>query len=290
VDTNGIITTVAGNGAFSYSGDGGQATNAGITSPNGIALDLSGNMFIVSGGGDIRIRKVNTNGIITTVAGNGVFGDTGDGGQGTNAQFKFPWGIAVDPAGTLFISDQSSARIRKVGTNGIITTIAGSGVSGIPADDSPANNTSLASPRGVCLDKAGNLYFSDLGANRLRKISYLEYADQPTFTLTNATMDSVNNNYSVIITSASGSVTSSVVTVNLQLPPITPGFTASKSVCTFTWSAVSNQTYQLQSATNLVTPNWIDLGSPITATNNSVSAADAVSPDGQRFYRVRLWP
>lgn len=78
--------------------------------------------------------------------------------------------------------------------------------------------------------------------------------------------------------------------LNLQLPPITPVFTASNSVGTFTWSAVSNQTYQLQSATNLVAPNWIDLGGPITATNNSVSTTDAVGSDQQRFYRVRLWP
>ena len=78
--------------------------------------------------------------------------------------------------------------------------------------------------------------------------------------------------------------------VNLLLPPITPVFTASNSVCTFSWSAVSNQIYQLQSTTNLIAPNWIDFGIPITATNNSVSATDAVVADGQRFYRVRLWP
>ena len=78
--------------------------------------------------------------------------------------------------------------------------------------------------------------------------------------------------------------------LTLQLPPITPVFTASNSVGTFTWSTVSNQTYQLQSATNLVAPNWIDFGSPITATSNSVSVTAAVGADGQRFYRVRLWP
>jgi hypothetical protein len=74
------------------------------------------------------------------------------------------------------------------------------------------------------------------------------------------------------------------------LPPITPVFTASNSICVFTLKAVSNQSYQLQSVTNLIAPNWIDLGCPITATNNSVSATDAVGADGQRFYRVRLWP
>jgi hypothetical protein len=81
-----------------------------------------------------------------------------------------------------------------------------------------------------------------------------------------------------------------VATVSVQLPPLTPAFTASNGLCTFTWSAVSNLTYQLQCATNLAAPHWTDLGSPITATNNSVSATDAVGADGQRFYRVRLWP
>ena len=137
---------------------------------------------------------------------------------------------------------------------------------------------------------SGNVFISDTGNNRIRKLAYVDYADQPSFTVTNVTPASLSNNYSVIITSASGSVTSSVVAVNLQLPPITPAFTASNNACTFTWSAVSNQTYQLQSATNLVAPNWIDLGSPITATNNSVSVTDAAGADGQRFYRVRLWP
>ena len=136
----------------------------------------------------------------------------------------------------------------------------------------------------------GNIYFADANNNRVRKLSYVDYADQPSFTLTNVTPASLSNHYSVIITSASGSVTSSVARVTLQLPPIMPAFTASNSLYTFTWSAVSNQSYQLQSATNLVAPNWIDLGSPITATNSSVSATDAVGSDGQRFYRVRLWP
>jgi hypothetical protein len=85
-------------------------------------------------------------------------------------------------------------------------------------------------------------------------------------------------------------VTSSVVTLAVQLPPVTPAFTASNGVCQFTWSAVSNLTYQLQVSTNLTAPNWQDLGSPVTATNNTVSASDAVGADGQRFYRVRSVP
>ena len=139
-------------------------------------------------------------------------------------------------------------------------------------------------------DGAGNVYITDAGNNRIRKLSYVDYANQPTLTVTNLTPNSLSNQYSVIITSASGNVTSSVATVNLQLPPITPTFAASNGLYTFTWSAVANQAYQLQYATNLTAPNWIDLGSPVTATSNSVSTTDAAGADDQRFYRVRLWP
>ena len=140
------------------------------------------------------------------------------------------------------------------------------------------------------MDGAGNVYFTDGGNNRIRKLAHVDYADQASFTVMNVTTGSLSNNYSVIITGASGSVTSSVVTVTLQLPPITPSFTASSGIYTFTWNAVSNLTYQLQSATNLAAPDWIDLGSPITATNSYVSATDPIGSDGQRFYRVRLVP
>ena len=288
VDTNGIIRTVAGNGNFSYSGDGGQATNAGGISPNGVASDSLGNLFIA--GANSRIRKVNTNGIITTIGGNGTFGDSGDGGPGTNAQIKYPFGISVDPVGNVFFTDATSARIRKIGTNGMITTIAGNGVQGIAIDNLSANSTSLSLPRGVLFDQLGSLYITDTGANRFRKISYLEYANQPSFTVTNATTGLVGNNYSVVITSASGSVTSSVANINLQLPPVTPVLLANSNLISFTWNAVSNLTYQLQSATNLTAPVWQNLGSPVTATSNAVSASDVLGTDAQHFYRVHLVP
>ena len=289
VDTNGTITTVAGNGNYAYTGDGGPATNAAIAYPISIWAAAGGNLFIAQQSSPC-IRKVEVNGIISTIAGNGTSGDAGDGGLATNALILAPGGVSTDPAGNIFISDGLAARVRKVGTTGVITTIAGNGVPGVPVDNVVGNSASLVVPRGTCLDRNGNLYIADVGSGRIRKLSYVDYANQPSFTLTNATTDSLGNHYTVIVTSASGSVTSSVVTVNLQLPPIAPAFTASNGVCSFTWSAVSNQTYQLEYTTNLVAPNWIDLGSPITATNNSVSTTDAVAGDGQRFYRVRLWP
>lgn len=289
VDTNGNISTVAGTGSFGLSGDGGAATNAKILSPQSVALDSVGNFYIADTGNS-RIRKVNTNGIISTVAGNGGNAYSGDGGAATNASFVSPIAVTVDSVGNIFISDSFNMVVRKVGTNGIITTVAGNGVQGFAGDGGAGNNAKLSTPRGLAADSLGNVFISDAGNNRIRKLAYVDYADQPSLTLTNVTPSSLSNNYSVIITSASGSVTSSVVTVNLQLPPITPSFTASNGIYTLTWNAVSNLNYQLQSTTNLIAPVWIDVGSPITATNNSVSATDAVGADGQRFYRVRLWP
>ena len=126
VSTNGIITTVAGNGAYGYSGDGGAATNASLGYPDGVAVDASGNLFIADNLNS-SIRKVSTNGVITTVAGNGTYGYSGDGGAATNANLHFPSGVAVDASGNLFIADSFNHRIRRVSTNGIITTVAGGG-------------------------------------------------------------------------------------------------------------------------------------------------------------------
>jgi hypothetical protein len=220
----------------------------------------------------------------------GVGGFSGDGGPATSAWLNTPQGVAADLTGKIFISDTSNVRIRSVNTNGIINTIIGNGVRGFAGDGGAGINANISSPNEMAVDSADNLYFADTGNNRIRKISYLEYADQPSFTATNVTPANATNQYSVIITSASGSVTSSVVTLAVQLPPVTPAFTASNGVCQFTWSAVSNLTYQLQVSTNLTAPNWQDLGSPVTATNNTVSASDAVGADGQRFYRVRSVP
>ena len=125
ITTNGIITTVAGNGSPGYSGDGVPATNATVR-PAGVALDANGNLFIADWNNN-RIRKVDTNGIITTIAGNGSPGYSGDGGPATSASLAYVEGVTVDSAGNLFIADTVNNRIRRVDTNGIITTVAGKG-------------------------------------------------------------------------------------------------------------------------------------------------------------------
>ena len=122
--TTGGVSLVAGNGTPGYSGDNGPATSAQLHLPVGIAVDSAGNLYIADTG-DSRVRKV-SNGVITTVAGNGTEGSSGDNGPATSAQLLLPVGIAVDAAGNLYIADTGNNRIRKV-SNGVITTVAGNG-------------------------------------------------------------------------------------------------------------------------------------------------------------------
>ena len=166
--SNGVITTVAGNGNYGFSGDNGPATSAQLYGPVGIAVDPAGNLYISDSGND-RIRKI-ANGMITTVAGNGSYGFRGDNGPATSAQLYGPAGVAVDPTGNLYISDSGNNRIRKV-ANGVITTVAGRGTSGFSGDGGPATSAQLQGPAGIAADPAGNLYISDSGNNRIRKVA-----------------------------------------------------------------------------------------------------------------------
>jgi sugar lactone lactonase YvrE len=166
----GIITTVAGNGSRDFSGDGGAATSASLGSPNGVVVDRSGNLYI-SDNLNNRIRKVTPAGIITTVAGNGSSGWTGDGGPAPSASISSPSGIAVDQSGNLYIADLGNLRVRKVTSTGIITTIAGNGTFGFSGDGGPATLAALRSPKGVAVDAGGNLFIVDTGNNRIREVT-----------------------------------------------------------------------------------------------------------------------
>jgi sugar lactone lactonase YvrE len=211
VDTNGIITTVAGNGTSGYSGDGGPATNARLNYPTGTAVDSSGNLFIVDQNNNC-IRKVDANGIITTVAGNGTPGYSGDGGTATNASLNTPNGVTVDAQGNLFISDYSNYRIREVGTDGIITTLAGNGTAGFSGDGGPASNARLNRPAAGGLDSSGNLYFPD--DQRIRKVVL---NSSPTLTIDDVTASNAGN-YSVIVSNPYQSVTSAVAVLTVLAP------------------------------------------------------------------------
>ncbi len=168
VNTLGIITTFAGNGTGGYSGDGGQATAAQLY-PSRVTIDITGNLYISDGNN--RIRKVNTSGIITTIAGNGIGGYTGDGGQATNAELNQPFGIATDSYGNLYFSDDGNSRIRMINTSGVISTVAGNGVYGFSGDGAAATLAELANPYCIATDVSGNLYIADQDNERIRKIS-----------------------------------------------------------------------------------------------------------------------
>jgi len=212
---NGIIYTVAGNGAAGYSGDGGAATNASLDYPEGVAVDAAGNLFIADTDNQ-RIRKVGTNGIITTVAGNGFGGYSGDEGPATSASLNYPQGVAVDASSNLFIADCDNHRIRMVAPNGVISSLAGCGIAGFFGDGGPATNASLAYPAGVATDASGNLLVADGENNRVRKIWL---AGQPALTLNNLTPNDAGNYY-VVIKGPYGSVTSSVVYLAITgMPP-----------------------------------------------------------------------
>ena len=165
---NNMISTVAGNGQLVYSGDGGPAVSAGMY-PSGITVDPVGNLYIVESYNN-RIRKVDKNGIISTVAGNGSGGYSGDGGPAVSASLYDPRGITVDPAGNLYIADTSNHRLRKVDTNGIISTVAGNGSYGCSGDGGPAVSAGLNSPYGITIDPAGSLYIADTLNSRIRKV------------------------------------------------------------------------------------------------------------------------
>lgn len=165
-----IITTVAGNGTPGYSGNGGAAVQAQLNTPYCVSFDVNGNMFIADFYNN-SIRKVDINGIITTVAGNGTQGFSGDGAAATSAQLNRPTGVAVDAAGNIFIADYNNQRIRKVDFNGIITTIAGTGVIGFSGDGGSATAAQFHNPVDIALDNSGNIYISDNLNHCIRKIN-----------------------------------------------------------------------------------------------------------------------
>jgi sugar lactone lactonase YvrE len=170
VDTLGMISTVAGTGAPGFSGDSGQAMLAQISYPYGVAVDAAGDVYL-SDSGNQRIRKVSAAGVISTVAGNGTAGFSGDGGAATNAELNAPFGIAVDGKGTLYIADVQNMRVRKVTAAGVISTAAGTGVAGFTGDGGAAASAQLKEPNGVAVDAGGNVYVADLGNARVRKVA-----------------------------------------------------------------------------------------------------------------------
>src|SRR6266481_4059708 len=166
----GIIQTVAGNGTSAFSGDNGAAASASLSEPFGVAVDASGNLYIADTSNH-RIRKVDSFGTITTVAGNGTEGFSGDGAAATSATLNTPIGMAVDTSGVLYVADSFNNRIRKIDAAGVITTVAGNGDARFSGDHAAATRASLSAPFGVAVDKAGNLFIADTSNHRIRKVN-----------------------------------------------------------------------------------------------------------------------
>ena len=170
IDAAGVITTIAGTGTAGYGGDGGMASAAQLRQPTAVTTDLAGNIYVAELGNN-DIRKINTSGIISSIAGNGTASYGGDGGMASAAGLNKPNGIKTDAAGNLYIADMMNNRIRKVDTAGIITTIVGTGAAGYGGDGGMASGASLNTPTGIALDGAGNLYISDSSNHCIRMVT-----------------------------------------------------------------------------------------------------------------------
>jgi sugar lactone lactonase YvrE len=186
LDQNGVVTRIAGNGRPGYSGDGGLATSAQLqpesmslhlptsdwyvdAPPSGIAVDRGGNVYVADNG-NYRVRKIAPDGIITTLAGNGTPGFSGDGGPAISAQLSQVSGLAVDLTGNLLIADSGANRIRRVAADGSIATVAGTGDCGFTGDGGPAAVAQVCVPTGIATDSTGNLFIADTVNNRIRQV------------------------------------------------------------------------------------------------------------------------
>ncbi len=170
IDTNNIITTIAGTGVAGYSGDGSAATSAKLNTPRAVALDTFGNIFIADGGNRVIRRVDASTGNINTIAGNGSYGYGGDGGPATAALFRTPQDICFDKLNNLYIADYNDSRVRKVSTSGIVTTIAGDGSFGFSGDGYTATSAKLNGPWGLCVDSFCRLFIADYANSRVRII------------------------------------------------------------------------------------------------------------------------
>jgi sugar lactone lactonase YvrE len=170
VDPTGVISTVAGSGTRGYAGDGGAATAATLNSPTRVRLDAAGNVYFCDTNNHV-IRKVDKNGVITTIAGTGTVGYSGDNGPATAAQFHTPYDLRFAPNGDLYVADTGNNVIRRIDRNGIVTTVVGIGIGGFSGDGNDARNCKLNRPSGLKFDGDGSLWISDTFNGRVRRVA-----------------------------------------------------------------------------------------------------------------------
>lgn len=170
VDTGGLIRTVAGDGVAGFGGDGGSALSARLSTPSGLTFDAEGNLLIADTGNN-RIRKVDPSGGISTLAGDGAFEFDGDGGPAVAASTRGPVDVAVGPDGAVFVAEVPSRRIRRIGPDGIITTVAGNGGSGFSGDGGLAIDARMSRPGSIVVDEQGTLFIADQYEYRVRAVT-----------------------------------------------------------------------------------------------------------------------
>ncbi|MFE9455541.1 RICIN domain-containing protein [Streptomyces californicus] len=170
IATDGKISTVAGTGTAGFKGDNGPAVSAQLKTPRGMTMDSAGNLYVADSENH-RIRKITSDGKISTVAGTGTAGFGGDGGPSTAAQLNLPYGVTVDSTGVLYVADGGNHRVRKITMDGKISTVAGTGAAGFGGDGGPALSAMLKWPNTVMSDGAGTLYIADGSNHRVRKVT-----------------------------------------------------------------------------------------------------------------------
>ncbi|MFI9311381.1 NHL domain-containing protein [Streptomyces triculaminicus] len=178
ITADGKISTVVGTGSAGFAGDGGPALSAQLNGPHGVAVNGAGDLYIADYSNQ-RVRKITADGKISTVAGTGTAGFSGDDGPAASARLNGPVGVVVDSTGTLYISDYSNHRVRKVTADGKISTVAGTGTAGFGGDDGPAASAQLQNPFGLAVDCVDALYIADHLNNRVRKIASVKLAGLP---------------------------------------------------------------------------------------------------------------
>jgi hypothetical protein len=269
VGTSGVIMTVAG-GGINYPGNGGMATNASMNNPSGVAVDTCGNLFIADTSNDF-VRKVGTDGIITTVAGLGYPGYSGDGYAATNAGLNEPFGISADSSGNLFIADTANNRVRVISANGTISTVAGNGLGGSSGDGGPAANATLNNPFSVAVDASGNLFIADTINHRIRKVTNNQ---GPTLALNNVTAAN-GGNYQVVVTGPGGSVTSSVVNLVVASSPqiYRTAINSNRSI-SLNFLSLPGSTNVVLCTTNLSSPVWQSISTNIAGPDGNWQFTD----------------
>ena len=246
IDAAGIIKTVAGTGAAGFSGDGGPAISAKLNRPVGIALDAAGKLYIADCYNQ-RVRVVSSGGI-TTLAGDGMPGLSGDGGHAMSASLRFPSGVSVTAAGTVYIADWHNQGVRVVNTSGTINTMAGTGVAGFYGDGAAAGNAGLRYPFGLTTDSKGNIFIADSKNNRIRMIEGPSYA-LPVSTITSpVTAGKAFAGTSGLTVAGTASAANGVSFVEVSTDGGTTWNTASGTAAwNYKWTPAANGTYLIMS-------------------------------------------